>query len=213
MTLPSKPILVAVVPVAALLGVLIGRYTKHAPAAVKDERHETVDTKSSERLVSALAELDQMRKDLATWQAKASTLNTSSTVVTKWLPAVAAANGCPAIPAHVEQVATNESHAEEHSQGGSKATTDESKRTDSKSQRDSAAEAHEAVVTLHTEKSLPDWSVSFMPGVQFAGEKAVTLYGPTVVGASVEHRFIGPVFLGAWASTSGAAGISIRSEW
>ncbi len=31
-------------------------------------------------------------------------------------------------------------------------------------------------------------------------------------GATVEHRFIGPVRLGVWASTSGAAGISIRGD-
>ena len=69
-----------------------------------------------------------------------------------------------------------------------------------------------ATETHTTEPARPAWSVSLMPGAQLAGAKAIPLYGPLVLGASAEHRFIGPVSIGAWASTSGAAGISIRGD-
>jgi hypothetical protein len=101
----------------------------------------------------------------------------------------------------------------EHSTGGSKASSASTKDLKAKKTLDHTEATHETVVTLHTVDARPSWSVSLMPGVQFAGSKAVTVYGPAVLGASVDHRFIGPVFLGAWGSSSGAAGISIRGEF
>ena len=97
------------------------------------------------------------------------------------------------------------------------ATTDraaETKRQDhAQGTRDEAVASHAQTVELRTVTPVrPAWSVSLMPGAQLLGSKAVTLWGPLVVGASVEHRFIGPVSLGIWASTSGAAGITLRGD-
>lgn len=183
MTIPSKPLLVAAVPVAALLGVIIGRYTAHP--RVETVEKVRVETQYKDRVVTKTVHDVQTVHDVAT----------RTVTVTKWAKAP---DGTP--------VVTQETHQEKQS---------ETKRDDRSAKHvDRVAEAQQTVVTLKTERpALPNWSVSLMPGVQFAGEKAVTLYGPGVIGASVERRIVGPVWMGAWASTSGAAGVVLKGEF
>lgn len=188
MTLPSKPILVAAVPVAALLGVLIGRFTVHPRVETVEKVKYQDRTVWKDRIVEAKASSDDTSKVKA--------VRTVTVVKTRWLPGGV-----------VEKEATTTAAKD--------TTATEAKRENTHRTIDS--EAQKATVTEMTKTvtvdARPNWSVSLMPGIQFAGEKAVTLYGPGVLGASVERRIIGPVWMGAWGSTSGAAGISIRSEW
>lgn len=68
-------------------------------------------------------------------------------------------------------------------------------------------------VELHTVERvpvLPQWSIAVMPGVDLRG--ASTLPYHAVVGVAVERRIAGPLFVGAWGNTAGAAGISIRGD-
>ena len=184
MTLPYRPyVTVAAVLVASLLSFLGGRASKHP--RVETVEKVRVETQWKDRIVTQTVHDVQVQHDVAT----------RTVTVTKWAKAP---DGTP--------VVTQETHQEKQS---------ETKRDDKSAKHvDRVAEAQQTVVTLKTERpALPSWSVSLLPGVQFAGEKAVTVFGPAVVGASVERRIIGPVFAGVWGSTSGAAGISIRSEW
>lgn len=59
---------------------------------------------------------------------------------------------------------------------------------------------------------LAQWRV----GVDIGGSlKAplLPLAGPLVLGARVERRILGPVWGGVWASTYGAAGVGVTSEF
>jgi len=76
--------------------------------------------------------------------------------------------------------------------------------------------------TKLVERSKPSWSFSLQPGFDFAGalghSSSYSLL-PTlpvahlVLGASVEHRFLGPLFLGVWGNSSGMGGLSLRLEF
>jgi hypothetical protein len=72
----------------------------------------------------------------------------------------------------------------------------------------------------------PDWSLSIQPGFAFGDalglgngssynllSKALPMAPHLMANIGVEHRFIGPIFLGAWANTRLDAGLSIRLEW
>jgi len=187
-----------------------GRYSR--PAVERTEARATTDTRIADKLALATAELVNVKRDLATWQARAASAEAHTVTTTEWVPATPAANGCPAAPAHVRQIIVADTHAEEHVQGGTKAAADEQRKADTKATRDVVAEDHQTVVTLHTVEARPSWSVALMPGYQLAGEKAVPLRGDMVVGAAVERRLVGGLFLGAWGSTSGAAGLLVRYE-
>ena len=71
----------------------------------------------------------------------------------------------------------------------------------------------------------PQWSLVLQPGFEF-GEalgvtsgsynllsKALPMAPLLMANVGIEHRFIGPIFLGAWANTRLDAGLSIRLEW
>lgn len=76
------------------------------------------------------------------------------------------------------------------------------------------SEAHQATVETHTVESRPNWSVSLLAGVQDEGKRLVdALPAPAVVGVVVERRILGPVSIGAWATTARAAGISARIDF
>lgn len=93
------------------------------------------------------------------------------------------------------------------------ADTHETKQAHASGTQDRAVDVRTTTVELHTVTPVrPRWSVSLMPGAQLFGSKAVTLYGPLVLGASVERRIAGPVSIGLWGSTSGAAGITLRGD-
>jgi hypothetical protein len=60
--------------------------------------------------------------------------------------------------------------------------------------------------------SRPDWRVGVLAGAAWT-PPALTIAGPLVLGVQVERRIIGPVSLGAWGSTQGAAGLSVSGEF
>lgn len=72
--------------------------------------------------------------------------------------------------------------------------------------------------TTTTTYGKPSWSVAVMPGYDFSGKSGSYLL-PTLpvnhlmVGVAVDHRFVGPLSLGAWANTSGAGGLTVRLEF
>lgn len=121
-------------------------------------------------------------------------VQTRTVTVTKWAKAP---DGTP--------VVTQETHQERASEAKTAART--------QATRDATASSQQTSLTIHeTIPMRPSWSLSIQPGVQFFGEKAVELKGPLVLGASVEHRFIGPLSIGLWGSTAGAAGITLRGD-
>lgn len=62
--------------------------------------------------------------------------------------------------------------------------------------------------------SRPQWRVSLMPGYSLANP-LVGVPGASgfVVGASLERHIMGPFSAGAWASSFGAAGVSLGVSW
>lgn len=72
----------------------------------------------------------------------------------------------------------------------------------------------------------PSWSLMLQPGFEF-GEalglgngtsynllsKALPMAPRMMVGIGVEHRFVGPLFVGVWASSRLDGGVSLRLEW
>ena len=189
MKFPTQPyVTVSAFLVASLLSFLGGRASKH-------QRIETVEkVRVDEKVVfkDRIVEAKATSKDSLQVQA----VRTVTVVKTRWLPGGV-----------VEKEATTTAAKD--------TTATEAKRENTHRTIDS--EAQKATVTELTKTATvdarPNWSVSLLPGVQFAGEKAVTLYGPGVLGASVERRIIGPVWMGAWASTSGAAGVVLKGEF
>lgn len=75
---------------------------------------------------------------------------------------------------------------------------------------------HHADTRAETSKvttSRPDWRVTLQVGATWK-EPAVRLGDtPLVVGGGVDRRIAGPFWLGAWGSTSGAAGLSVGGEF
>jgi hypothetical protein len=121
-------------------------------------------------------------------------VQTRTVTVTKWAKAP---DGTP--------VVTQETHQERASEAKSTSKVQVAKEATSQAQMTS--------VETHTSTPVrPAWGLSLMPGYQVFGSPGIDLRGPLVVGASVEHRFIGPLSIGLWGSTAGAAGISIRGD-
>lgn len=201
-TTTSRWILASAAGLTVLLATfLAGRATAPVPA-VKDTR-KVEASEQSHATSASTARVEAVAHE----EAKADTDAKTHTVI-RWLPAVPAANGCPALPAHVEQETTTETHA------ATTHTADKRRASNVAAKQEQQASAQQSVVELHTSTPVrPAWSVSLMPGAQVLGSKAVTLFGPLVVGASVEHRFIGPISLGVWGSTSGAIGATLRTEF
>jgi hypothetical protein len=65
----------------------------------------------------------------------------------------------------------------------------------------------EKIVTLR-----PDWRVSLTAGASLV-TPAVPITGPLVIGASVEHRIVGPFSAGLWLNTVGAGGVVLSGEF
>ncbi len=103
--------------------------------------------------------------------------------------------------------------AEATTRAATDTATHETRQARTQATQDVAHDARTTVVELHTSTPVrPSWSVSLMPGYQWHGTPALDFKGPLVIGASVERRILGPLFLGAWGNTAGAAGISIRGD-
>src|ERR1041385_6392790 len=185
-----------------LAAFLAGRWTAHPPAAVvSDSKASTAASQASASSATA-AHVEAIAHESATGD-----VDTKATTTRKWFPAVPAKSGCPELPAHVEETTTTETHAV------TARTADKQRSSVATKKQEQQSATRQTVVELHTVTPVrPAWSVSLMPGAQLFGTKAVTLFGPAVLGASVEHRFIGPVSMGLWGSTSGAAGITLRGD-
>jgi len=189
------------IPVALVAAFALGRYTAQ-PATVQDSRKVETAAKSTsvattETHAATAAKVDATKD-----------VDTKSHTVIKWLPAVAAKDGCPAIPAHVEQETDVETHA------ASKRTSESHSDKSSAGKLAQDSESHQTVVTLHTTESRPNWSVTLLAGVQDGGKRLVdALPAPAVVGVVVERRILGPVSIGAWGTTARAAGLSLRLDF
>jgi hypothetical protein len=79
----------------------------------------------------------------------------------------------------------------------------------------------EAIKTTVTTDARPNWLVGVQAGVNVPGAISGGLAGLTgtgiikngILGVSVDRRILGPLFLGAWGTTAGAGGISVRIEF
>jgi hypothetical protein len=190
-----------------LVAFLAGRYSRPS-VATKDEIRTVTDTKSAEQLTVALAELDRTRKELATWQARASSAESHVNTVVKW-------KYLPGGVVEIEKATTKDAHQEASSQGGTHETTDTTKNVDMKLHRDVVVQEHQTVVELHTSTPVrPKWSAAVLLGAQRSNEKAFTILGPLVGAVVVDHQFVGAVNLGAWAGTFGGGSIggSVRGS-
>lgn len=58
----------------------------------------------------------------------------------------------------------------------------------------------------------PQWRLGVDVGASLR-EPLVPIAGPLVLGARAEYRVAGPVWVGVWASTQGAAGVVATVEW
>lgn len=79
-------------------------------------------------------------------------------------------------------------------------------------------------ITKTVEKNRPSWGLSLQPGFELgtvlgAGPQPYNLLSKALPGLHVmanvtlERRFLGPIFLGAWANTHMDAGLSLRLEF
>lgn len=71
-------------------------------------------------------------------------------------------------------------------------------------------------VVKTVELARPQWSVAALGGLDVAaalGDRGGLLPGHAVLGAVVDRRLVGPVFVGAWGTSNGAGGISVRFEF
>src|ERR1041385_3269069 len=186
-----------------LAAFLAGRWTAPPAAAVVSDSKASTAASQAFAKAASTGHVEAIAHESATGD-----VDTKATTTRKWFPAVPAKAGCPELPAHVEETTTTETHA------ATPRTADTRRASVATKKQEQQSATQQTVVELRTVTPVrPRWSVSLMPGAQVFGTKAVTLFGPAVLGASVEHRFVGPVSLGAWGSTSGAAGITIRTEF
>ena len=66
--------------------------------------------------------------------------------------------------------------------------------------------------TTVTTPVLPRWRVAVLAGASIR-EPLLPLAGPLVLGVEVDYRVVGPVWVGAWLNTFGAAGVSVGGEF
>lgn len=197
MTRPRAGLAVGLVLAALALAFATGRWSARAPA-VRDERTVATASKASAAVV---ARADDTKRETATKD-----VDTSEHSVIRWIPAMPAAGGCPAIPAHVEQETTRETHA------ASTHTADARRASNVAARQEQQAQATE--ITLHTVTPAPrpNWSVIGMVGAQIGGRHEI-MPAPFVFGASLERRIVGPVSVGIWGLSSAAGGISVRVDF
>ena len=169
------------------------------PPAVRDEVKVATTTKATATTETHAAE--------ATRAVTTADVDTTTRVVTRWLPAVPAANGCPAVPAHVEQEATTERHA-------ATTRTAETHRTSNETAKQEQ-QVQQTVVELHTVTPTPrhDWSAMALVGGQLGGRRLFEVAPGVVVGVALERRILGPVSIGAWGTTGMTGGVSVRVDW
>lgn len=70
-----------------------------------------------------------------------------------------------------------------------------------------------SVPAAKTAVDRPRWHVNLLAGVEATALSKPQLLGPIALGAQVEYRLIGPLWIGAFGITSGSAGISLGVEF
>lgn len=203
-------LIASTVAVAVLLGTFwAGRASRGVQVQVKEVERKVIDTKASERLNSTLDELQQARKDLATWQTKYATADAhvDTKVIWRYLPGKVV---------EVTKETTSDTHKADTASGGSKDTSTASKDTKSTGTKELAAQTQ--TIETHTVERvpvLPNWHAEALLGIQRSSEKAFPLYGPLVGGAVLSHRFISSSYVGGWIGTFGglAGGASFGGNW
>ncbi len=180
--------------VASAAGLAVLLATFWAGRAMAPAKVVTVDKVRTETQVVEKVKTVTVH-DVIQAKAEEATVRTVVVTRTRWLPGGGA---------ETESTATTATDTATH----------ETKQAHAGATQDRAADVRTQTVETHTSTSVrPQWSLSLMPGYQWHGTPFIDVHGPLVIGASVEHQFLGPVSLGAWGSTSGAAGITVRSEW
>lgn len=78
-----------------------------------------------------------------------------------------------------------------------------------------AATEHEAehAATVTVTASPPQWRASLLAGVDFPHLDRPALLGPIQLGAMVERRIAGPLWIGAWGMSSGVGGLALSLEF
>jgi len=185
----------ALAPVILFGAFLVGRVTASPPPS-HDERKVVTDSKATSTTV---AKVDEAKHETATRDT-----DTTVRTVTRWLPAVAASVGCPAVPAHVEQETVRETHA-------AATRTADTKRAQ-QVQQHAETEAHQTVVELHAVEARPNWNIAVLAGAQLGG-RSLLIPAPFVGGVHIQRRVLGPVSIGLWGTTGMAGGVSVGLSW
>lgn len=177
--------LVAGAALLALCGAFgAGRYSRPAKVETRDVVH--VETRDVVR--TQLVHDVQQVHDVAT----------RTVTVTRWEKAA------PGAPAVVTQTATTERQAETRRQDHAAAQQDRTSQA-------TATETH----TTSAVYARPAWSLTGLVGAQFGAAPRLIpqLPAPVVVGLALEKRIVGPVSAGAWLTSGGAGGLSVRLDW
>ncbi len=114
-----------------------------------------------------------------------------------------------------------------------KAVSDDKTKTHSDTKSDTTEQTSKTVEKLvykdretikTVERNRPSWSLALQPGYDFAGAlghgapvnllpSSLTPFKRVVLGASIEHRVVGPLSAGVWANSQGTGGLVIRLEF
>jgi len=217
--LTRRRLILAGVVLLALAGSFGAGRVTGPPTRVLDrsETHATADTRISDKLSIATAEVLDLKRDLATWQARAASAEAHTVTVTRW-------RTLPGGGTEVSQEARTDTKSEEHVQGGTKDAVQAQRASDGTTKQEHEAEQHQTVVTLHTHEvtdARPTWSAGLLVGLHRGGSNlldAVPL--PLVIGGQVSRRILGPGRLGAWGllGRSGeklelAGGLGVGADW
>jgi hypothetical protein len=71
---------------------------------------------------------------------------------------------------------------------------------------------HTTAVRVEVPAAPPQWRVAVLAGASLRAP-LLPVYGPLTLGVEVDRRLLGPVSLGVWASTQGAAGAALAVDF
>jgi hypothetical protein len=116
-------------------------------------------------------------------------------------------------------------HIKDESEIKANATTDINKVVNTTATKDLTEKVEQSKVTVTTNLK-PNWSLSLQPGFDIAGALGhgdpYSIFPGSInglpikhlmLGVSVDHRLIGPVFTGIWVNSAGAGGLTLRLEF
>jgi len=94
------------------------------------------------------------------------------------------------------------------------------RQTQTQTQEQAVTVAQTQTETTHTEvasvtvtPSKPQWRVSLLAGIEPLHLDRPALLGPVSLGAMVEHRLVGPLWVGVWGDSSGVGGLALSVEF